>query len=802
MEKRLSSEKQLEKLLERDGRVIAFLFQNKIPTLVEIAKSKSSRSFCCFTNILHHRSFGSSFASEDIDSPILNDCRLRFSYLIYFNNLRELFSMSMNEYGIIMPNDFNERYNNFITSNKKAVFQVISKYCGTPNNDTSKYIFSITESPNYFVWALKLVMSQCVSTAVIRTIMIWVKNHQDLLKSLSRHTITAYINSHAICELGEEFMHIRALKRANATINEFNTAQKRLFKEEIAKEKLSSLQLKTLDEFSKLSDAKRRNFIRKVSTIENIGEIFRLMEILVSTKFSWNPSSVKEFIEVGGLNSNIIYEKDNILLCEVLDYDAIKKMAKTTNWCIAKNKRYWSQYLCGDAKQYVLFNFNDEEDGEMSIVGFTSVSNNGITNAHSFTNTNLIQGGEHAERRRFYYAPIIPQRKINDIYSFLNKHNVPLNLIIRYNTSFGEWNEKYILKRFSENFDEYSYDILENKNGKLVMRIDWDSFVSGNFRNIANLNRNLLNYVNSPKYVLIFFDFTKSIDDLSKVQFAVIEENSRCQMECCTNVFTEFIYSEKSFDELLDEFGLPKTLIKRINSITSSIMESIYFGDFETFFKILKSDGGIKEFKKLIRTNSSFREYIKPLILTSVERISFEFVNAIYDCGECISSIFDEAFLADFVRKLYYMAFSYPLERPIDLEKSISLVLNGAIKSGSFAYAIACYYMLHTAFMHETNKTYFIDVILSILYSESGANQKFVDIIVNLFIDSIDLTKWEQRTHNLFTIICNYDCQNALRKVLNANLSKRAISFIVSRLHYDNPMVEFATARKKEIVGS
>jgi hypothetical protein len=110
--------------------------------------------------------------------------------------------------------------------------------------------------------------------------------------------------------------------------------------------------------------------------------------------------------------------------------------------------------------------------------------------------------------------------------------------------------------------------------------------------------------------------------------------------------------------------------------------------------------------------------------------------------------------------------------------------------------------MLHTAFMHETNKTHFIDVILSILYSESGANQKFVDIIVNLFIDSIDLTKWEQRTHNLFTIICNYDCQNALRKVLNANLSKRAISFIVSRLHYDNPMVEFATARKKEIVGS
>ena len=91
------------------------------------------------------------------------------------------------------------------------------------------------------------------------------------------------------------------------------------------------------------------------------------------------------------------------MVLKVFDFETIKQLAKTTNWCISKNKSYWNNYVSpeNNTSQYVLFDFSKKEDDKHSIIGFTVMHNKGITNAHDFTNNNLFKnsGNEYDDNR-------------------------------------------------------------------------------------------------------------------------------------------------------------------------------------------------------------------------------------------------------------------------------------------------------------------------------------------------------------------------------------------------------------------
>ena len=115
------------------------------------------------------------------------------------------------------------------------------------------------------------------------------------------------------------------------------------------------------------------------------------MKTLVKIQYEWNKESFMKFLTNNeDFKYNIIHDKDNIVLLLVNDFETIKHIAKTTNWCISKNMQYWKNYMTSTLnKQYVMYNFGLKEDDEYSIVGFTVSDNNRITHAHSFTNISL-----------------------------------------------------------------------------------------------------------------------------------------------------------------------------------------------------------------------------------------------------------------------------------------------------------------------------------------------------------------------------------------------------------------------------
>lgn len=124
---------------------------------------------------------------------------------------------------------------------------------------------------------------------------------------------------------------------------------------------MSSRDKDTLAKFGKLSSTKKNNFIRKMSTVEDGDEIMKQMAYVVNVHFEWNKDSLIDYItHTENLHAEIVSINGDIVLVKVNDYDAVKYLGKSTNWCISKNKTYWNQYTKdeGQATQYIIFDFS------------------------------------------------------------------------------------------------------------------------------------------------------------------------------------------------------------------------------------------------------------------------------------------------------------------------------------------------------------------------------------------------------------------------------------------------------------
>ena len=291
----------------------------------------------------------------------------------------------------LLPDNFEDEYKKFLSSNSKMIRTITSKYGYGPENMISKCMYMYTDgSKNFYQWAIDRHFQNGVSMSTIRRIMLWNECYGQLSKKLTKNTITAYKSSMDVFELSDELRLLRRDKRINDTINMFNTAQKKILRNVEFTEK----DKETLSKFYRLSETKKVNFVRKMSTIEDYAEIMRQMRHITSTHFDWNKNSFMDFIaNVEGMKYEKMFENGDVVLVKVEDYETIKNLAKTTNWCISKNKTYWNQYIehRDDSTQYMVFDFSKKEDDLLSIIGFTTEYNRGITHAHDFTNNDIMK---------------------------------------------------------------------------------------------------------------------------------------------------------------------------------------------------------------------------------------------------------------------------------------------------------------------------------------------------------------------------------------------------------------------------
>jgi len=545
----------------------------------------------------------------------------------------------------LLPNNFNKEYEKFLKENNKMISNLTSKY-GINLRDTRTkrmYIYS-DGSKNFFQWAVIAYYQNGISLSTIKSILTWNESYKQLAKNLSKGTITAYTSKDSIPFLISEMSILRKHKRINDSINSFNTAQKKMLKEN----ELSDDVKQALWRLSCLSETKRLNFVKKVSDVNDFSELSRQLKFVTSVHFTWSKESFMDFIEnVDGIKCEKIFENDNIVLVKALDYETVKQLGKTTNWCISKNKHYWNNYIenyHGNATQYMVFDFSRVEDDKLSIIGFTVTKNKGITSAHNFINEPLMN--EDNQEQVFLDSFISRFKDNKNIYSILADDGIDITLVVHYDALPYEWNKESMMHHLYECVDKENVDILSDRDGKLVLSVVDKNicyfFGDAYFDNIPR------DYNNCQH--IVFADFTKNKYDTCKLQFAIIEEGYGDE-DYCVGVYNECsLNNNQNFDSKLIEFGLPYNTIRRTNNIqvrlknaiasynTPMIKDCMKTCDAEILKKVIKEEFGIDGLYDLI--NNSIRHYV-----------SFDYLNLIYDNGLSIGNFMDSGYISDIIKQ-------------------------------------------------------------------------------------------------------------------------------------------------------
>ena len=347
---------------------------------------------------------------------------------------------------IIFTDEIDSQLQKCLQENKKQFEPIFRQY--TTPEDSSVYLSYILCGGNatYMSWTLKQRIKNGISWCVLQRIMNFAVVYPQLISKLSKGNIIPYDGKHGIVQLTNEIHLLQCTKRVDMVLNKFNTNQKKLLKA-LPKDKTI---ISSFSKFDQLSEIKQRNFIRKVSTMEDVNEILNQLSFVVSNHFNWNKKSIIEYLNnVEGLNYDIVVDKDDLLLLNIKDYETIKRIGKTTNWCISKNKSYWRNYMNHPNRvQYVLIDLTQKEDSEHSIIGFTVETSKGIIAAHSFTNKDILNR-RSATYENNNFTSIFNKVTPSNVYSILKKHSIDQSMFLVQKND-DPWEVDFIIDKLDE----------------------------------------------------------------------------------------------------------------------------------------------------------------------------------------------------------------------------------------------------------------------------------------------------------------------------------------------------------------
>ena len=658
----------------------------------------------------------------------------------------------------LLPVDFENQFNSFCEANKKQ-FSGLAKF-NEPNSPYFKYFFSITNgSKNFFFWAVNSFYKGKTSIDVIEKIMIWNEGYSQLSKNLKKGTITAYTSATDFINIIRELHNLRRGKRANDVINMFNTAQKKALRQV----ELTDKHYEILSKFGKLSTKKKINFIKKMSTVEDVSEILRQMSFLADIHFEWKKESLLDFIKNSdNFNCEIVSDKGNTVLLKVNDYETVKRLAKTTNWCISKDKKYWNEYVerKPNSTQYVIFDFSRKEDDKLSIVGFTSIHDVGITNAHDFENTNLMFSCEPTPKLTAFADYM--QNKRN-IYNVLSCNGINLSDVVTYEPLRYEWNKESLINYLNKCVDEDEYYILCDENNKLAIIVDSPNikyfFGDGYANKIGQ----------EESQHIIFADFNKSSKDPNKLLFGFITNNYDEHESSCSMLFNERLNTTGiSFDSIIEEYGLPYDIICRTDNVVERFYNALSNYDMATLNNLIKD-------KKVI---SSLKSYEKSVVI--YERISsacltynsFDYLDLFYNNGFLLTDLINETRAGELMRRILLSIFDLVnhsiKEMKVPSEKDVDDLLNGNVGDNERALYIGRFIMLMRIIEAERNHVAYLGLMSLIRDINSGCD--LFDLIITRICDLLDIKN--DVNIKIFNMISSYIATTGSARVAKALLDK------------------------------
>jgi hypothetical protein len=88
--------------------------------------------------------------------------------------------------------------------------------------------------------------------------------------------------------------------------------------------------------------------------------------------------------------ARVVYEKEGVVVIEVLSYVANKELNSHTIHCIARSIGHWENYLRDFNRQYYMYNFNLEETDNYSVIGMTMTPEGSFSAAHLKNDENCL----------------------------------------------------------------------------------------------------------------------------------------------------------------------------------------------------------------------------------------------------------------------------------------------------------------------------------------------------------------------------------------------------------------------------
>lgn len=154
-------------------------------------------------------------------------------------------------------------------------------------------------------------------------------------------------------------------------INQFPSKQKVLIEDLIKTPKnyLTTLKVSKMEDISA--------FISKISRYDNKSDLISALEL-----FSKDVDNSKETIlsKLEKTQSDIVVNKNDIIIVEIKSFQDLVDVASDTSWCILRESTF-KDYTSNGQRQFIIFDYNKEYDTEFKI-GFTINNRGGYRTAH------------------------------------------------------------------------------------------------------------------------------------------------------------------------------------------------------------------------------------------------------------------------------------------------------------------------------------------------------------------------------------------------------------------------------------
>lgn len=481
-----------------------------------------------------------------------------------------------------------------INYSRKQIDPLIKKFAINPDTNTlfQNIIKLFEATPNYQVWAVKVIFNHVCDFDTIERIHQWITANSKYIQLLSKKNIIAYSTAKDFILLDKELKNIDKFIIVKSTIDSFNTQQKHMIDNYINLKSFNpahpnkeySEWCDLLIKFSHLPFNRRKNFIGRCSTFHDISALKSGIEGAITETYLWNHDDLLAFVKNNTPKCTIVFDDGKVVIVKIPDYTSSKLLGGGghTGWCITSSKGQWDSYTNeSNNDQYFLFDFNKPETDELAHIGFTIKPNRGLTAAQTTQNHDILNS------TITYHGGQV------SIFKAFSDLHVSFGIFIKLkgNSRFS-WSRESVLDYINNNKEiAIAYD----KNNRLIMQVAsktaLNKLIGHTFIPIDNLVLSDGNEDGCKVYVLFDFNLDPSNDN------SIIAFQSKKDMynvdtiTCEKNIFGNDL--RKIYENYIKTIGLRYDDFLNREKINPSILLHKYIneGDEKGAIALINNEG-------------------------------------------------------------------------------------------------------------------------------------------------------------------------------------------------------------------